>query len=200
MEKIIDKDRINYILQQLENPQDRVLILLFYKNICNDYIEATNIKIADIDLENNTILIGDKTKYFDLQLKEQIEECMKATKYIFIKKSERTKGYYDFNMDSPYLIKTKPTNASIQGTKPLTYNSIKTKFRIIEEELGEDITIKKLKTSGVIETILTDKKNELISIKEVEKFLIDNDIKMNSYGVYTLLKKKVIEFRQHTLV
>ena len=63
------------------------------------------------------------------------------------------------------------------------------------------------KTNSVSNTTLTSFQNSSSrnltrrsSIKEVEKFLIDNDIKMNSYGVYTLLKKKVIEFRQHTLV
>lgn len=188
MEKIIDKNNLNNLLQQLVNPQDRVLVLLFYKNICNNIVEATNIKIEDIDLIQNTIKIGERTKNIDDELKKEIINCIETTTYTFIRKGGRNQGYYKFNMESPYLIKNKPSVNNKQGTTPFLVLSIKNKFRIFQEVLNQKVTTSILKTSGVITCLNSNNNGFRVSLTHVENYLNDNNIKLNAYRIFKILK------------
>lgn len=188
MEKIIDKNDLNNLLQQLVNSQDRVLVLLFYKNICNSIIEATNIKIDDIDLKNNTIKIGDRVKSIDDELKKEIVDCIEATAYTFMRKGGRNLGYYNFNMENPYLIKNKPSVNNKQGTTPFPVVSIKNKFRIFQEVLNLKINTSMLKTSGVVTSLSSSNKGLRIGLPQVENYLNENNINLNAYRIFKILK------------
>lgn len=186
MRKLLTENNIKELLMKAVNAQDRVLILLFYKNICNDSNEATNIKVDDIDFEKNTINVNGRVMKFDSTLGKELKACIKSTRYHFIKEGTNNRGYYDFNMNSPYLIKTKPTIRNNQGVNPLSYDGVRSKFKILETILGEKLSVVDLITNGAINGLLAQKKSW--SLKEIEKFLKENNIKLSTYRVYNLLK------------
>ena len=182
-----ESELIEVVKKRVKNPQDRFLLIATYYGVNIAKIEdITQIKVSDVDFENNVIHYAGTTMKMNKEFRKITKEAIDQTEYetIFIAGTEN--DTYKLNMDSEYIIKTKPMKISDDGLHFLTYSGFRSRFISLKKKMNiEELTINSLASSCVAEQMLDIKKNW--KSLEIKEYFEKNKIKRSHYRFYKLL-------------
>ena len=185
--RYISRKDLEKAVNNLENPQDRVMLLLLFegvydstcKQLLNLRVDQINTKDKEIYLEDRTIKISDFTN-------EEIKVSLKTS--LFYKLGNcgdypLSSEVYKLNTDSPYIIRTKPSKRTKDGMSPLGFEGFKSRMQKLSDEIGLPFSSLTLYHSGLFEKVLEKetikykRKNELLTLSEIKTILYDNGVK-----------------------
>ena len=182
-----ESELIEVVKKRVKNPQDRFLILaLFYGVNTNKIDDITKIKISDVDFESNVIHYAGTTMPMNEEFRRITKEAIEQTTYetIFIAGTEN--DTYKLNMDSEYIIKTKPMKISNDGLHYLKYSGFRARLLTLKKKMNiEELTVNSLTSSCIAERLLNIKKDW--KSLEIKEYFEKNNIKRSYYRFYKLL-------------
>ena len=191
MKNIIDKKSLLKALTNIPNAQDRFIVMaLFYGIIGTDCRDLLDLKVSDIDLENNIIKIEDKIIPIEKEFKEIIVAAINQK--IYLANSNNSFGNMDFvmNEQSEYIIKVRPTVVNRFGLDALSLNALKDRIRTLSKLMGIKINTRNLVTSGAIYRVLKENKRNdegRIIVKDVENTLLKYGYVLSTYRIYKIV-------------
>lgn len=152
-------------VSKLANPIDKAIFLLLFEGFMGKgYEELTNLRVDAIDLKNRTIKKEDgrivKISRFTAQV---LEDAIYQTHYYRDNSTVKT----PLDLTSPYLIKTKLTNAS--NGEPLKYTGLTRRLDVLKNKMEMPlITAKTIYRSGLVEKVLIFEHENNVSLKIIE--------------------------------
>lgn len=187
----ITSEELNKVLLLLDNPQDRFIVIAVYRGIAgkNNMSELLNIKTKDVNFNNHTITLEDRVVTMDKQLEKATKEAInQSVLYVETRNGNGScKEELYLNMDSPYLIKTRPSTTNKNGLDPMKYGGFRSRFAAIRQKAGLEVNASQLETSGVVNQLLSEKKDW--TVLDVEFALRMKNIKANAYRIYSIIKE-----------
>ena len=186
IKRYISKEQLIKEVNKLENYSDRAMILLIRNGIgaevdAKDLIE---LKVKDIDFKHNKIYNKDIDDYTMYNVKMTVNE----KEYI-------TMGNYEkiiiYNMNSPYLFKTRPTKNTLDGNLPLKVSGFRGRMQKIKEITNENITLTNLILSYVVDEVIKYQKKigkELTQL-ELREYLKEINFTKNAYDVKKMTRQ-----------
>ena len=186
IKRYISKEQLIKEVNKLENYSDRAMILLIRNGIgaevdAKDLIE---LKVKDIDFKHNKIYdkkIDDYTMY-------NVKMAVNEKEYV-------TMGNYEkiiiYNMNSPYLFKTRPTKNTFDGNLPLKVSGFRGRMQKIKEMTNENITLTNLILSYVVDEVIKYQKKigkELTQL-ELREYLKEINFTKNAYDVKKMTRQ-----------
>lgn len=182
---MITKSQVIEIVESLENAQDQALIYCIFKGIKGTGSkDILGLRIDQIDFEKKVIHLANRDIKIDNYFEEILISAMNQTRYAsqYVSGLSEIKDF-KFNMNSPYLIKTKPMKKNKMGMNPMTYDGFITKIGRIKEISDIYITPDLLLKSGYV--------NDLIEIygskarfKDVQNYIKRNGLRTNAQNLY----------------
>ena len=175
MDKIITKSELKKQMRMLDNAVDRFLIVgLFYglDGENNGGSQIAGIKKSNIDFENKKIILDNGCIFeMDEYLEKIIRDAINQSIYVKLgdDADARSSVDYDFNMDSEYVIKSRPTKKTLLGLEPLAKDGLRQRVRTIGEFIGVSYTKTLMRKSRAYN--LLDEANKPWKIIEAEEFL-----------------------------
>lgn len=182
---IITKDELMEIIREIVNAQDKFIVMALFNGISGeDMVEIRELKVSDVDFENNTITLPNRKIKMDAQFMEITKEAIAQRTYLN-KSSDSIYATekFDFNMDSEYILKSKPNSKNNFGNREMAYQALRTRVK----RLGLPVNPKDLIDSGMIHRLL--KIQPVYTVAEVETTLKKLGYKMSAYRVYSLLNE-----------
>lgn len=187
----ITLDKLKEVTMNLDNAQDKFILFSIYNGIAGgrDMEELLNLKVSDIDLENNVIHLKDRDVEFDEHFKKIIEDTINQKIYFVENKhgNRVTMEEYTLNSESLYVIKTRPNARNLNGLEKMKYAGFRTRYYAIQGKCGIDITPSELETAGVINNYFLNE--DEYTVLDIEYILRANGIKANSYNMYKKIKE-----------
>lgn len=185
------KEEIIDICQTFSNAQDRFIVYALWNGINGkEFFNLRNIKLTDIARDDSSININGEIFKCD----EYMQKCVRYTRlaYMYQTLGEGVYSYYVFNMDSPFLLKTRCTKKNNDGknimTKPIIQQKLVKLTKYYNERYGGNINLsgRNLIKSGVLYKLheVEQKENITWSISKMDKWLKENGIKMNMNEIY----------------
>lgn len=186
IKRYIPKEQLIKEVNKLENYSDRAMILLMRNGIgakvdARDLIE---LKIKDIDFKNNKIYdkkIDDYTMY-------NVKMAVNEKEYV-------TMGNYEkiiiYNMNSPYLFKTRPTKNTLDGNLPLKVSGFRGRMQKIKEMTNENITLTNLILSYIVDEVVKyqEKIGKELTQLELREYLKEINFTKNAYDVRKMTRQ-----------
>lgn len=179
----VTKEDLKNIISQLDNPIDKLLFVGLFKGLRKE--DIANLKISDIDFENKKIHIDNRTIEIDREFEKLLKETIEQRTYYKMGDGDFFKPDYDFNMNSQYVYKVKPTKRNSNGLEPVTAIGVRKKMERMRAVLGEDVTTKDVIMSGAIEHLLSI--SPYWTVAGIEKELKAAGYKLSAYNVYNKL-------------
>ena len=187
----ITKEEIINVCQAFSNAQDRFIVYALWNGINGkEFYDLRNIKLTDIARDDSSININGKIFKCD----EYMQKCIRYTRlaYMYQTLGDGVYSYYTFNMDSPFLLKTRCTKKNNDGMNIMTKSIIQQKLvkltKYYNDQYGTNINLsgRNLIKSGVLYKLHEVEKKENIkwSISKMDKWLKKNNIKMNMNEIY----------------
>lgn len=134
-------DDVLDICNSLINYQDRFIVYSVFCGFAElSLFNLRNLKVKDVDFENN-IVIDDGKKvpvddiFIDLSSKTKKQRIYYKPMSQESLQNLTTSLSYDFNLESEYLIKTKPTSKNENGVKPISQIALRQRFSFLNETL-----------------------------------------------------------------
>ena len=118
------------------------------------------------------------------------EEALNQKIYIKMGSQGRTNEDYEFNLNSQYVIKVKPTTGNNNGIEPLTNAGFKSRIRSISEFLTGNVstlTPTKIKKAGAY-SLIKSQENKM-TIMEAEALLKRNGLSIRRNNLIPMLKE-----------
>lgn len=140
---------IQALCNELSNAQDKFIIYAIFKGIMGkEYEDLRNIKISDVASDYSYIKLKNRTVFCDDYLKDILEDTILSYSYETF--GDGTYNYYDFNMESEYVLKTRCTKLNNNGLNPITKCNIQQKFIKLSNYINNinDNNEGKIKLSG----------------------------------------------------
>ena len=184
-----ESELIEIVRKRVKNPQDRFLLMAIYYGVNTVKIDdITKIKVSDVDFENNVIHYAGTTMKMNEEFRRITKEAIEQTSYERIFIAGTKNDTYKLNMDSEYVIKTKPMSISDDGLHYLKYSGFRSRFISLKKKMNlEEITIYSLATSRIAEDMLNIKKDW--KSLEVKDYLEKHNINRSNYRIYKLLQQ-----------
>ena len=186
IKRYISKEQLIKEVNKLENYSDRAMILLMRNGIGTevDAKDLIELKVKDIDFKHNRIYNKDIDDYTMYNVKMTVNE----KEYI-------TMGNYEkiiiYNMNSPYLFKTRPTKNTLDGNLPLKVSGFRGRMQKIKEITNENITLTNLILSYVVDEVIKYQKKigkELTQL-ELREYLKEINFTKNAYDVKKMTRQ-----------
>ena len=186
IKRYISKEQLIKEVNKLENYSDRAMILLIRNGIgaevdAKDLIE---LKVKDIDFKHNKIYNKDIDDYTMYNVKMTVNE----KEYI-------TMGNYEkiiiYNMNSPYLFKTRPTKNTLDGNLTLKVSGVRGRMQESKEIANKNITLTKLILRDVVDEVIKYQKKigkELTQL-ELREYLKEINFTKNAYDVKKMTRQ-----------
>ena len=176
-------------LVKLDNAQDKFVVLALYKDLCgkNPIDDLTKLKSKDVDFEKNIINISDRQIEMDEEFSKITKDAINQTIYYTEAIAAHTVEEFPLNPNSEYVIKTKMSSKTKNGTESIRYSSLRSRLYTIGGKAGFDCLPSTLKTSGIINELLKEKK--YWTVMEIEFALRLKNIKANAHRIYTVIKQ-----------
>lgn len=176
-------------LIKLDNAQDKFAIMLLYKDLCgkNPINDLATLKSSDVDFEKNIINIADRQVKMDEEFSKITKEAINQTVYYTQTMTANTSEEFPLNSSSEYIIKTKMSSKTKNGTEAIRYSSLRSRFYNIGAKAGLDCLPSTLKTSGIINELLKEKNTW--TVMEIEFALRLKNIKANAHRIYSIIKQ-----------
>lgn len=193
VENVIDKKELKLMLDRLDNGVDKFILAgLFYGlNDSDNREQLLNITKDMIDIEKSTITLqSGKVVVMDEILRSVAEEALNQKIYIKMGSHGRINEDYEFNPNSKYVIRVKPTTRNNNGVEPLTNAGFKSRIRSISEFLTGDVsalTPTEIKKAGAYSLIESQQKK--MTIMEAESLLKANGLSIRRNNLIPMLKE-----------
>lgn len=154
-EGIYTKDEIVAICEQFINSQDKFLVYgIWYGLKDKKFDDITNIKVTDVDFSKNEIIVGNKIIEMDEVLREYCQSAIEEISYYKLGDIDGTSNEaYKLNVNSPYVVRSKPQRNNGMGLNRMTFNGLRTRIANLNDSLaGYGVLLKpqKLYIGGVI--------------------------------------------------
>lgn len=187
LKKYIEEKTLRYVTREqlldriehsLNNAQDKAIVMLLFEGVMGKaYNDLLNLKVSDIDFENNCINLDNQiidihpstTKILDETRLQKIYEKFGTGSSIGTGDIS-----YELNPKSEYLIKSKPSSRNRGGREPIKVAGIKTRLDKITKSLNmEGLTGLSIYHSGIIEKLieLENEYNKTFTKNDVEEQL-----------------------------
>ena len=153
--KYITREDLLKGVDSLINAQDQAIIMLLFEGIMGKgYHSLSTVKTKDIDFENNTITVGDRVFSINKDSMDIFRAASRQDTYEKLGEGGSGDSRYDFNMNSPYLIKGKPSKRNDNGLDYIKENGIKPRIvKLIKEMELENLTGLSIYHSGLLEKL-----------------------------------------------
>ena len=153
--KYITREDLLKGVDSLINAQDQAIIMLLFEGIMGKgYHSLSTVKTKDIDFENNTITVGDRVFTINKDSMDIFRAASRQDTYEKLGEGGSGDSRYDFNMNSPYLIKGKPSKRNDNGLDYIKENGIKPRIvKLIKEMELENLTGLSIYHSGLLEKL-----------------------------------------------
>lgn len=194
---IYTKEEIVAICDQFINSQDKFLIYgIWYGLKDKRFDDITNIKVSDVDFKNKTITVGKKVIKMDDKLELYCSLAIQEVSYYKLgEMNESTNESYALNINSEYVIRTKPQRNNNHGLNRMTFNGLRTRVENLNnslEEYGVLLKPQKLYMGGVIYKMHEEAKTYNITWNNstIKKFKEKYNISAFSTDTLILYKNK----------
>lgn len=171
------------ICEALTNPQDKILLYGLFAGLRGTaYKELLELKVKDINFEEDYIQLSDRRlkidNYFKCILADAIDPVYGGVYYKYYDPSSTPKSnsYYELNMESEYVIKTKPYSKNNNGLKPMTNSGFQSRIEKLSNILKRSIVPIDLVRSGI-----------MAKMNELETYWKEHDITDKFWGTETLI-------------
>lgn len=190
VKEYISKEELMKGVLKLDNAQDKFMLVAIFYGIAGkrDLSELTNLKREDVNFQTKTITLKESERIIEMDdfLEKITKEAINQKVYYVEKTSKHGIEEIALNMACPYIMKPRPRSTNKNGLAPFSYSGMKYKYRNVCAEAGFDLSPNQLETAGVVDSLLKIKK-EWTSL-DIEFYLRVNNIKLNAYRVYKILK------------
>lgn len=171
------------ICESLINPQDKILLYGLFAGLRGiAYKELLELKVKDINFEESYIQLEDRKlkidDYFRCILADAVDPVYGGVYYKYYDASSTPKSNdsYELNMESEYVIKSKPYIKNNNGLNPMTNSGFQTRIEKLSNVLKRSLVPVDLVRSGIM-----SKMNEL------ETYWKEHDIDDKFWGTETLI-------------
>ena len=179
---LLDKEDVVGICETFINSIDKFIVYAIFSGIIGkEYKDLTNIKVEHIAKDFSYINVNGKLYHSDEYMKKILKKAVEEDSYdMNVRDTTYSICVYDYNMDSPYLIKVKPTKRNRMGLNPITKVGIQIRLKKLTEQLqgtkysNVNLTGKLLYKSHIIYQMSLIDINWTIS--KVKQFLKVNDL------------------------
>ena len=181
------------MLDRLDNGVDKFILAgLFYGlNDSDNREQLLSITKEMVDIEKSTITLqSGRVVVMDEILKSVTQEALNQKIYVKMGNQGRTNEDYNFNLDSQYVIKVKPTSKNNNGIEPLTNAGFKSRIRAISEFLTDNtsvLTPSEIKKAGAYNLLKAQQKS--MTIMEAESILKANGLSIRRNNLIPMLKE-----------
>lgn len=149
-EGLLTKKEVMSYIDILDNEQDKFIIYAMFKGIGGKEVEELRtLKSEQVDFKNKKITLSNREVDMDDVMLELIEGALKQDVYDLIKFSEGALVQsFNFNMDSEYILKNRPTKTNNMGLDAMKYDAFRKRLKTISQYLDNNITPDILLKSG----------------------------------------------------
>ncbi len=199
------KSELQDICEVLVNPQDKILLYGLFAGLRGTaYSELLQLKVKDINFEENYIQLKDKRieidSYFKEILLDAIDPVFGSTyhKYYNPNSGAKSNSSYDLNMNSEYVIKAKPYSKNNNGLNPMTNSGFQTRIEKLSNIVNRSLVPVDLVRSGIMSR-MHDLENYWKENNMTEKFwgketvvpyLKENKLKAEPFELLRIYKQK----------
>lgn len=175
-------------LIKLDNALDKFVLMAIYNGIVgkSKMSELTNLKKKAVDFENHVIKLADREVPMDKEFEEITRQAIEQKVYYPEVNSKFAKEEYELNPASEYVLRVRANVLNKNGTAPVSYDALRSKVRNLSARIGLELSASQLETSGIINKMLKEKSDW--TVLDVECWLRMNNIKVNAYRIYTIIK------------
>lgn len=198
---IYTKEEIQDICNILVNPQDKFIVYGLFCGIHGKENEEIRLlKESDVNLNRRIITLENREVEIDDFMRGVLVDTLDKDfgsiyhQYVDEDKEMKSKGYYELNMDSEYVIKTKPYSMNNYGLDAMKNAGIRRRLKRLSEIIGLELNPVKLVKSGIMSK-MNDVKKEW-TLDEISIFLRKNKTKAQRQElkrVFDIKYNKVIE-------
>lgn len=205
-DKYFTRKEIREICDLFTNSQDKFIVYALWNGIMGkDYEDLLNLKIEDIVYDENGNPKYLKVKNNRIECDEYMQEVLKDTLeddyYETYNNTNSGILGFDLNMNSPYIIKGKPSKRNNNGLDPMRRVGIQTRLKRLTEMFRDTdirrvhLTGKTLERSGVMFDMFLKEAYEQVewTIEEIAKYLELKCIKGSVNDIYRAYHQKYHE-------
>ena len=173
----------------LDNAQDKFIVLAVYNGIAgkSNMSELLNLKVEDVDFKKHIITVGDREVHMDKEFEKITKEAIEQDVYISEVNSKHGLEEYELNRESEYVVRIRPKAINNWGLEPMKYGGFRARINAIREKCGLELSASQLETSGIVNGLLTEKKDW--TVLDIEFALRMKNIKANAYRIYSIIKE-----------
>jgi hypothetical protein len=155
------------ICNSLINYQDRFIVYSVFCGFTELSLHNLRyLKVSDVDFENNIVVDNGKEVIVDDIFIDLANKTKRQRTYYKLMSPEclehlTTSLSYDFNQESEYLIKTKPTSKNENGVKPISQIALRQRFSFLNKTLNFwTLTPRHLRIAGFLHKMSEEKKDK----------------------------------------
>jgi hypothetical protein len=184
------------ICNTFENPQDKFIVYALFMGINGkEYEDICTLKETDIDFEDKSIKLSNKTIPMDEYLEEVLRDALDKEfgmiyyKIIDKESTMRTVDYYDLNPECAYVIKPKPYSKNNNGMDHMKKSGLRARLKTLSDASGFRLTPNNIERSGVMHKMNNIGKDDWTN-SEVKSFLKYCGVRSNYIELLRLYKIK----------
>lgn len=186
---LLSKKEVMSYIDILENEQDKFILYALFNGIAGKEVEELRtLKTNQIDLKNKKIILSDREVEMDDVMVDLVTGAMKQDSYDLIKFSDGASVQsFDFNMNSEYIIKNRPTKTNNMGKDAMKYNALRKRLKTISQYLDNNITTDILLKSGYAYMVY-ERYGKDATYSNVERLVKEKDMRAGIRNVINAYK------------
>lgn len=195
-DRYFTKEEIQDICELFINPVDKFIVYGLFCGIDGKQrSELLNLKKDQVNFENGTITLSDRTIYMDEYMRNVLRDTLDPLlgsvyyKYLDDEVEGSTSESYDLNFASEYVIKTKPYSKNNNGKNPMKLAGFNQRIKKLKEATGFNLVPRDLVRSGVMDKMHRIKKTYWTQ-GEIQEFLKQNNIKLQPFELKRIYEMK----------
>ena len=188
-ELVLTKSEVKSVCNALVNYTDKFLVYMLFMGLKIN--EVRNIKVSDVADDYSYIKVGNKNVLLDDYAKRITRLAIKQDVYyklLNVNADLRARDYFEFNMSSPYVIKSLPSKRNGNGMNPVALTTLQRRLIKLSENFEGTARLNEesLRTSGLLYDMFELHVNNGVEwhIPEIEKYLRVNNIHKNAAELY----------------
>ena len=188
-ELVLTKSEVKTVCDAVINYSDKFLVYMLFMGLKIN--EVRNIKVSDVADDYSYIKVGNKNVLLDDYAKRITRLAIKQDVYYKLLNDNadlRARDYFEFNMNSPYMIKSLPSKRNGNGMNPVALTTLQRRLiRLSENFEGvAKLNEESLRTSGLLYEMFELHVNNNIDwhIPNIEEYLRVNNIHKNAAELY----------------
>ncbi|MDB2099832.1 hypothetical protein [Clostridium paraputrificum] len=187
--KYILKKELMEIINRLENAQDKFIVLGIYSGLMRvSNADLLNLKVSDVDFINKTINVNGMSIAFDEELEKIIKESITQQHYYKLGEQGRSNESYLLNIDSPYIIKSRPLPSNKNGSESMSVDTLKQRLIRLSSFLGVNgMNTRLLKQSGAFN--LLKEENKEWTLDAASQFLNEKGFNLRRNNILAMIKE-----------